>query len=288
MKYGYLPAGSKMDLHLQYRTGLSTVSGVIRQVCQAVWHCLRPVYFPLLTVRENNALRMAQIELLEMKRKFDALRVVETEKKMMIAVLQRKDEDLKSLKSLLENERKEKMNIINEKEHFEKEKAEEVERINKENLRLKAELDKLNERMKSNQFGAAVENLQACVELKSLMLSKDRDGYQKLLEEHNLLKKQNESLKNEMGHLQWHGHSKSTHQCSFYSPITVSAQDKTISGVPEHGEDTEGVQLVLRLHQKVKELEKERIKLQKQMEEVEKEKDSPCGDTAFTHVGFRV
>ncbi|XP_049955342.1 unconventional myosin-Va-like [Schistocerca serialis cubense] len=238
-------------------------------------------------VRENNALRMAQIELLEMKRKFDALRVVETEKKMMVALLQRKDEDLKTLKSLLENERKEKMTIINEKEHFEKEKAEEVERINKENLRLKAELDKLNERIKSIQFGAAVENLQACVELKRLMLSKDRDGYQKLLEEHNLLKKQNESLKNEMGHLQWHGHSKSTHQCSFYSPITVSAQDKTISGVSDHGEDTEGVQLVLRLHQKVKELEKETIKLQKQMEEVEKEKDGPCGDTAFTHVGFR-
>ncbi|XP_049955339.1 unconventional myosin-Va-like [Schistocerca serialis cubense] len=239
----------------------------------------------MLQVRENNALRMAQIELLKVKRKFDALRVVETAKKVMVALLQRKVEDLKTLKSLLENERKEKMTIINEKEHFEKEKAEEVERINKENLRLKAELDKLNERIKSNQFGAAVENLQACVELKRLMLSKDRDGYQKLLEEHNLLEKQNESLKNEMGHLQWHGHSKSTHQCSFYSPITVSAQDKTISGVSDHGEDTEGV---LRLHQKVKELEKETIKLQKQMEEVEKEKDSPCGDTAFTRVGFRV
>ncbi|XP_049955343.1 unconventional myosin-Va-like [Schistocerca serialis cubense] len=196
-------------------------------------------------VRENNALRMAQIELLEVKRKFDALRVVETEKKMMVALLQRKDEDLKTLKSLLENERKEKMIIINEKEHFEKEKAEEVERINKENLRLKAELDKLNERIKSNQSGAAVENLQACVELKRLMLSKDRDGYQKLLEEHNLLKKQNESLKNEMGHLQWHGHSKSTHQCSFYSPITVSAQDKTISGVSDHGEDDGGGDTIL-------------------------------------------
>ncbi|XP_046985911.1 unconventional myosin-Vb-like [Schistocerca americana] len=70
-----------------------------------------------------------------------------------------------------------------------------------------------------------------------------------------------------MGHLQWHGHSKTTHQCSFYSPITVSAQDKTISSVSEHGEDTEGVQLVLRLHQKVNEMEKERIELQKQVEE---------------------
>ncbi|XP_049955336.1 unconventional myosin-Va-like [Schistocerca serialis cubense] len=279
---------------------------------------------------------MAQIELLEVKRKFDALRVVETEKKMMVALLQRKDEDLKTLKCLLENERKEKMTIINEKEHFEKEKAEEVERINKENLRLKAELDKLNERIKSNQFGAAEQynRLQLevdrwreeCIQLHSI-LAEQTEGLKnvasinygshvhlknevvELVLAFEAQKKINRQLEDELHQEKnkWQAERKqlqqeneklreeNDNQHKLLSPsLTKSPQTQTEAFMQHEiirvtsGKLTEGVQLVLMLHQKVKELEKETIKLQKQMEEVEKEKDSPCGDTAFTHVGFRV
>ncbi|XP_046984873.1 unconventional myosin-Va [Schistocerca americana] len=242
-------------------------------------------------VKENNALKLAQTELLELKPKFDALRVVETEKKQMVALLTKKDEDLETLKKSLENERDEKMDLINEKERSEKERAEEVERINKENLRLKSELDELNERIKSNQIGAE-ENLRARVEQEKLMLirehDQDRDAYQKLLAEYNLLEQRNESLENELSRLQWSGSSKSNHQRSFSDASTVSAQDTTASDVSELGEDIEGVQLVLKLQQKVKELEKERNKLQKQVEEFLDKQDKPRDDEAFSHDRFRL
>ncbi|XP_049955335.1 unconventional myosin-Va-like [Schistocerca serialis cubense] len=194
---------------------------------------------------------MAQIELLEMKRKFDALRVVETEKKMMVALLQRKDEDLKTLKSLLENERKEKMTIINEKEHFEKEKAEEVERINKENLRLKAELDKLNERIKSIQFGAAEQYIQ-------LQLEVDR-WREECIQLHSILAKQTEGLKN-VASINYESH--------------VHLINEVVELVLEFEAQKINRQLEDELHQEKNKWQAEREQLQQENEKLREENDN--------------
>lgn len=48
--YRYLGAGSSMmDLHFQYRIGMSTVSCIIRDVCSAIWSKMKSNCFPALT-----------------------------------------------------------------------------------------------------------------------------------------------------------------------------------------------------------------------------------------------
>jgi hypothetical protein len=95
-----------------------------------------------------------QHELAELRIKVESLKGVEAETKRITLLLHDKERELETVLILLQHERDEKIDLANEKEHVEKERREEVERMNRENIKLKAELDELNERIKSNEIGA--------------------------------------------------------------------------------------------------------------------------------------
>jgi hypothetical protein len=105
-------------------------------------------------VKENNILKSTQLELAELRIKVDSLKGLEVETKRITVMLNDKERELEIVLKSLEHERDEKIDLVNEKELVEKERREEVERMNSENSKLKAELDELNERIKSNQIGA--------------------------------------------------------------------------------------------------------------------------------------
>jgi len=105
-------------------------------------------------VKENNILKSTQHELAELRIKVDSLKGLEAETKRITIILSDKERELETLLKSLEHERDEKMDLVNEKERIEKERKAELERMNGENTKLKAELDELNERIKSNQIGA--------------------------------------------------------------------------------------------------------------------------------------
>jgi hypothetical protein len=79
---------------------------------------------------------------------------VEAETKRINVILNDKERELEAVIRSLEHERDEKVDLVNEKERIEKERKEELERMNDENTELKAKLDELNERIKSDQIGA--------------------------------------------------------------------------------------------------------------------------------------
>jgi myosin-5 len=99
-------------------------------------------------------LKSTQNELVELRVKVDSLKGLEAETKRITLMLNDKEKELETVTKSLELERDEKIDLVNEKERVEKARKEEVDRMNGENIKLKAELDELNERIKSNQIGA--------------------------------------------------------------------------------------------------------------------------------------
>jgi len=95
-----------------------------------------------------------QHELAELRIKVESLKGVEAEAKRITVLLHDKERELETVLISLQHERDEKVDLVNEKDCVEKERREEAERMNGENTRLKAELDELNERIKSNEIGA--------------------------------------------------------------------------------------------------------------------------------------
>jgi myosin-5 len=105
-------------------------------------------------VKENNILKTMQLELAELRIKVESLKGVEAEAKRITVLLNEKERELETVLISLQHERDEKIDLVNEKDRVEQERREEVERMNRENTTLKAELDELNERIKSNEIGA--------------------------------------------------------------------------------------------------------------------------------------
>ena len=113
-------------------------------------HCFNVV----LQIKENNVLKSLQHEVAELRIKAESLKGVEAETKRIAVLLNEKERELETAVLSLQHERDEKIDLVNEKERVEKERREEVERMNSENRKLKAELDELNEKIKSNEIGA--------------------------------------------------------------------------------------------------------------------------------------
>jgi myosin-5 len=105
-------------------------------------------------VKENNILKSMQHKLAELRIKDESLKGVETEAKRKTVLLNEKERESETVLISLQHERDEKVNLVNEKDCAEKERREEVERMNSENTKLKAELGELNKRIRSNEIGA--------------------------------------------------------------------------------------------------------------------------------------
>ncbi|XP_021923468.1 unconventional myosin-Va [Zootermopsis nevadensis] len=285
-------------------------------------------------VKENNILKSTQHELADLRIKVESLKGLEAETKRITIVLNDKERELEAVVRSLEHEQDEKVDLVNEKERIEKERKEELEIMNSENIKLKAELDELNERIKSNQIGAE-KFMKTRLEEEKLFLirehDQDRDAYQKLLTDYNALEQRSEMLEKEIGRLQRgganasggkKGHERNLSDASTASVTselpdddygygsvrsTVSAssfgshqklenidwnqqqgsRSETVSPERQKPSEQTDVALMLKLQQKLKDVEKERNRLQERIECLEKE-DSPSDDATRTHDTFKL
>lgn len=99
-------------------------------------------------------LKTAQNELNEVKSQLSVLKAIEVEYRTTSARVTSLEEQIEGLKKKLQQEVDEKMDLVNEKEKFEREKKTELEKISEENLNLKSELNKLNELIAVKEKGA--------------------------------------------------------------------------------------------------------------------------------------
>nr|CAD7430254.1 unnamed protein product [Timema monikensis] len=274
-------------------------------------------------VKENNQLKTLAGEVAELRSRLDSSKGQETKLKHLSALLAARETELAELVVTLKQEQDEKMDLLNEKERAEKENRALMERLNEDNSQLKAQLNDLNEKIKSNQIGAE-ENLKVRLEQeKSFLMNEqdqDRDAYQKLLAEYNMLEQRCEVLAQRGG-----AGVKKTHNRSHSNTSSISAQEDTLSATSEPPEDDFGygsvrstvsassvssnhqpleiiewnkhpegrpheqidVGLVLKLQSKLKNVEKERIRLQKRVEEYEKD-ESPGDEQNRTRDTFKL
>lgn len=102
-----------------------------------------------------------------------------------------------NLNDQIEHLRNEKEDIITEKDLLKLEKDEIVEHLNKDNIRLKEDLDKMNELIKTRE-NRAIEVLENEKRMLLEEFSAERAAYQKLMKENSRLEQRFENLQNEM------------------------------------------------------------------------------------------
>ncbi|XP_034177931.2 dilute class unconventional myosin isoform X2 [Osmia lignaria lignaria] len=274
-------------------------------------------------IKENQILKNAQHDVVDLKHKLEGLKTVESENRKLNAILIEKEKELEKIQDIVKNERDEKMDILQDKEKTAQEKEQENQKLQGEIEKLRKELSVANEKLKNNQRGAE-ENLKHRLEQeKDLLLldqDQDRGAYQKLLKEYHELEQHAEMLEQKLA-MHAPAHSRSLSNASSSSGQIVSTElpqdDQNIdlgygsvrstassstpysrvetidwnqqrSDSPPDGEvqpnkspsETNGpahapvdIGLVLKLQQKLKDVEKEKGRLIRMVEDLER--DSP-------------
>ncbi|EEB10549.1 myosin-5A, putative [Pediculus humanus corporis] len=268
--------------------------------------------------KENNVLKTFQNECNELRVKLDALKNVENEMKKAMNHLNEKEKIINNLNEKIIQEQNEKMDALEDANKI----KETLNKFMDQNKNLKAELDSINEKIKKNQFGVE-ENIKARIEQEKTILihehEQDLENYQKLLKEYSSLEQKNEHLENLIEKLT-SGHSRSPSEASsLHSSRTstevenddfgYSSNKSTISrkddfdtlekdrSISEYNtmrlnNQTKEVPdidvgLVLKLQQKLKDVENERDKLFLKVESLEKE-DSPTEERQRTMDSIRL
>lgn len=147
-----------------------------------------------------------------------------------------KSKTIERLEEIIKTERDEKMDLINEHERFRKETEQQQKLWGEETLKLRKELDNINEIVKTNQKGAE-ENLRVRLEKEKLMImneqDSDRHAYQKLLQEYHSLEQHCEDLEKEL-------RSQSTialHTRNISDVSSISGVDETHGSATDIAED---------------------------------------------------
>ncbi|KAL0276825.1 UNVERIFIED_CONTAM: hypothetical protein PYX00_004309 [Menopon gallinae] len=256
--------------------------------------------------KENNQLKSLQAELVDLRAKAETLKALEAEMKKTIKQLTDKEKEIAALKEKINREQNEKMDLLQETSKF----KDAINEIENQNTNLKKELDLMNEKIKKNQYGAE-ENLKARLQQEKTMLihehEQDLENYQKLLKEYAHLEQRNEHLESLVEKLTA-GHSRSPSDISSlqsshlstefenddygYSSnkSTISRKDEGEMGdrlklhekliIPQDLPEID-VGLLLKLQQKLKDVEKERDRLFLRVESLEKE-ESPSEERQKT------
>ncbi|XP_043526120.1 unconventional myosin-Va isoform X2 [Frieseomelitta varia] len=263
-------------------------------------------------MKENQSLKNVQNEMVDLKHRLEGLKSVDAENKKLNVILIEKERELEKIQNIVKVERDEKMDILQDKERNTQEKEQENRELQSEIEKLRKELSVANEKLKNNQRGAE-ENLKHRLEQeKDLLLldqDQDRGAYQKLLKEYHELEQHVEILEQKLA---MHGpaHSRSLSNASSSSGQIVSTElpqdDQNIdlgygsvrSTAPsstsysrletidwnqqrsDSPPETNGpahapvdIGLVLKLQQKLKDVEKEKGRLIRMVEDLER--DSP-------------
>ncbi|XP_032683179.1 unconventional myosin-Va isoform X3 [Odontomachus brunneus] len=176
--------------------------------------------------KENQLLKNVQHEMVDLKCKLDLLKSVDVENKKLNIVVQDKEKELNNIRDILQQEKDEKMDLLQDKERTARQKDEENKKLQEDNERLRKELSLATEKLKSNQRGAE-ENLKYRLEQeKDLLLleqDQDRGAYQRLLKDYHDLEQHAEILEQKLA-VHVPGHSRSLSNASSSSGQIVSTE----------------------------------------------------------------
>lgn len=171
-------------------------------------------------------MKNVQHEMVDLKCKLDLLKSVDVENKKLNVVVQDKEKELSKTRDVLQQERDEKMDLLQDKERTARQKDEENKKLQEDNERLRKELSLATEKLKSNQRGAE-ENLKYRLEQeKDLLLleqDQDRGAYQRLLKDYHDLEQHAEMLEQKLA-VHAPGHSRSLSNASSNSGQIASTE----------------------------------------------------------------
>nr|XP_018910252.1 PREDICTED: unconventional myosin-Va isoform X1 [Bemisia tabaci] len=223
--------------------------------------------------KENTSLKTASQEKNEMLVKLDSLKGADSELKKLKNVLNEKEIELSAIRAELSREKSEKMDLLNDYERDKTKLLNDTNKLRSENEQLKEKLSIVMDEMTESKVNLE-EIIRTRIEHERQILireqDQDREAYQKLLSEKNMLESRLEALEKE-GNKTGNLDSFSSHNRSLSDASTVSVCDpeSSASNMSDHSEEKTDLQLVLKLQQKVKSLEAERAKLHKRIEESE-------------------
>ncbi|XP_053683120.1 unconventional myosin-Va isoform X2 [Sabethes cyaneus] len=168
--------------------------------------------------KENAALKKQNVEIPEMRQKLEAMKRQEKELKSLKIQLEQKDEKLLFVIKQLENERDEKMILLEEKQ------KEEEERLKERNL-LEQDLAKMRDQV--NEFGDVTK-----MERTRLLSQADSNeihvAYQRMVKDKDQLENENQSLRHELRRLQHiitNSHELKTHSRSVSNASSTNEED---------------------------------------------------------------
>lgn len=174
-------------------------------------------------------MKHVQHEMVDLKCKLDLLKAVDAENKKLNGAVRDKEKELSKIRDVLQQERDEKMDLLQDTERTARLKDEENKKLHEDNERLRKELLLATEKLKSNQRGAE-ENLKYRLEQeKDLLLleqDQDRGAYQRLLKDYHDLEQHAEMLEQKLAaHVPGHSRSLSNASSSSGQIVSTELQD---------------------------------------------------------------
>ncbi|XP_058836373.1 unconventional myosin-Va isoform X2 [Topomyia yanbarensis] len=168
--------------------------------------------------KENNALKKQNVEIPTMRQKLDAMKRQENELKALKVQLEQKDEKLLIVIKQLENERDEKMILLEEKQKEEEERA-------KERALMEQDLAKM--RMQVNEI-SDVSKLERDRLLSQADSNEIHAAYQRMVKDKELLENENHALRHELRRLQHiisNSHELKSHSRSVSNASSTNEED---------------------------------------------------------------
>ncbi|KAI5718198.1 hypothetical protein M8J77_017747 [Diaphorina citri] len=221
--------------------------------------------------KESALLRTQNTELLEIKTKYEALRGADIELKKLTKAYQAREQEVLNLTQNLEIERLEKLDLINEREVERMELIAANEKLEGENLQLIEKIQSIADEMETSKIN--IENsIRNRVEAEKSILIREadetRDAYQRLLAEKNTLEARVENLERQLS-----ARGATSLSASNVSPSISPSHTRTLSNTStlsvndaKSYQDVD-INLVLKLTQRLKQLELEKDKLTKFVQE---------------------
>ncbi|GIY87606.1 unconventional myosin-Va [Caerostris darwini] len=177
-------------------------------------------------LRENKNLQTKQVDTKEVSAQNEKVKQLEETVRAYDNRVLELVQTVAELRAENENLRSEKEDLRTEKDLLKLEKDEIVEHLNKDNIKLKEDLDRMNEAIKAKEKGA-IEVLESEKRLLLEEFSAERAAYQKLLKENARLEQRYENLQGEMSRVRG-GHRRTPSNVSLgsvRSDVTELASD---------------------------------------------------------------
>ncbi|KAK3095804.1 hypothetical protein FSP39_019412 [Pinctada imbricata] len=275
--------------------------------------------------KDNTQIKEQEVYIKQLKNECEKLRTSSEEAAKSSNKISDLQQQIKVLQEALEKEKKEKKDVISEKDKLTKEHTQVLSKMAEEKCKLKEELDDANHRLQE-QENKLTDAIKSKIEdEKRLIIAEfesERSHHQRLVKEHARLQQRLENLQGEMQVLTSpQGHMRTPSDISIMSleSVTSSTSPDYKNDEDEHEEKDQGygtkkrrapqppktpvnaiaktmseehqkdvdVALVLKLQNKIKDLERERNELQERLQEEEDEKkETKRGSEVISNSAF--